>query len=322
MILWYNFWRVKPVDCSKKARPYLTVNDFYREKFQAKVFKIALNGNFTCPNRDGSLSGKGCLFCSESGSGDFAGDPEKSLPSQFSDIKSMMSDKWPQGKYIAYFQANTNTYGPLSKLKSLFESALTLDPDVVGISVATRPDCLPVEILDYLADLNSRTFLTVELGLQTIHPESAILINRGYDLEVFERAVGELGKRGIRIIAHIINGLPGETKEMMIQTAEYLNRLDIHGIKIHMLYIAKNAPIADYYARHPFPVLSLADYADIVADQVERIRDDIVLYRLTGDAPRELLIEPKWSTKKFVVTNEIDKEMRRRHSWQGKKAEK
>jgi hypothetical protein len=306
----------------EKARPYYTVNDFYREKFHSKVFKIALNGNFTCPNRDGTLSAKGCLFCSESGSGDFAGNPEKSLPEQFSDIKSIMKEKWPEGKYIAYFQANTNTYGPLSKLKALCETALRLDPDVVGISIATRPDCLPEDILDYLAELNTRTFLAVELGLQTIHPGSAVLINRGYELSVFERAVSELRRRGIHTVVHLINGLPGETKEMMIQSAEYLNHLDIQGIKIHMLYIAKNAPIAEYYALNPFPVLSLPEYVDVVADQVERIRETIVLYRLTGDAPRDLLIEPQWSMKKFVVTNEIDKEMRRRHSWQGMKAGK
>jgi len=307
------------MNLEQKERPYYTVNDFYRQKFGAKVFKIALNGNFTCPNRDGTISTQGCLFCSESGSGDFAGDKDQPLSVQFSAIKSIMRQKWSEGKYIAYFQANTNTYAPLDKLKFLFETALSLDPDLVGIDVATRPDCLSDEIVQYLTDLNRRTFLTVELGLQTIHPKTAGLINRGYELPTFESAVRRLRQEHIHTVVHVINGLPGESKEMMLETTDYLNQLDIQGIKLHMLYIAKNAPIARYYEEHPFPVLTLAEYVQIVCDQVERLRPDLILYRLTGDAPKEQLIAPFWTMKKFVVTNEIDKEMRKRHSFQGSK---
>jgi hypothetical protein len=307
------------MNLTQKERPYYTVNDFYREKFGAKVFKIALNGNFTCPNRDGTLSTKGCLFCSESGSGDFAGDKNKPLSTQFSEIKSIMTKKWSEGKFIAYFQANTNTYAPLETLKTLFEAALTLDPDLVGIDIATRPDCLSDEIMHYLSDLNHRTFLTVELGLQTIHPQTALLINRGYELSSFLDAVRRLRQEQIHTVVHVINGLPGETKEMMIQTTDYLNRLDIQGIKLHMLFIAKNAPIARFYEEHPFSVLTLPEYVQIVCDQVERLRPDLILYRLTGDAPKALLIAPLWTMKKFVVNNEIDKEMRKRHSFQGSK---
>lgn len=315
----YNNFRVKQMNLFNKERPYYTVNDFYREKFGTKVYKIAVNGDFTCPNRDGTISAKGCLFCSDSGSGDFAGDKTKTLSEQFSDILSIMKQKWVEGKYIVYFQANTNTYAPLSKLKDLFETALSLDPDVVGIDIATRPDCISDEVLEYLSDLNQRTFLSVELGLQTIHKETASLINRGYDLPVFEDTVSRLRAKYIHTVVHIINGLPYETKEMMIETTDYLNRLDIQGIKLHMLYIAKNAPIASYFQKNPFPVLTLPEYVDIVCDQVERLRPDLILYRLTGDAPKELLLAPLWTMKKFVVTNEIDKEMRKRHSCQGSK---
>lgn len=303
---------------SVNTRPFRTLHTYYLDTFGTKVIKIALNGGFTCPNRDGSLSTKGCLFCSESGSGDFAGNPAEPLAQQFAKIKTMMSFKWPKSKYIAYFQANTNTYGPIQKLRSLFEEALTLDPDIVGLDIATRPDCINDDVIDLLAELHQKTALTIELGLQTIHPKTALLINRGYDLTTFETAVKRLRTVGIEVVVHIINGLPYETPEMMVETIEYLNRCDIQGIKIHMLYIMDNTGIAERYQANPFPLLSREAYVQVVVDQIERMRCDIIIHRLTGDAPRKRLIAPLWTTDKLVVNNEIDKELRRRQSFQGK----
>lgn len=300
-----------------KEKPYNTVNEFYRKTFGSKVYKISLNGNFTCPNRDGTLSYKGCIFCSETGSGDFAGDKSDPLKKQFSEIKTLMQNKWSDGKFIAYFQANTNTYGPIDKLKELFEEALTLDKDIIGLSIATRPDCLSDEILDYLSDLNNRTYLSVELGLQSIHESSLEFINRGHDLQCFVDACKELRKRNINVIVHIINGLPNETERDMLATAVFLNEMDIQGVKIHMLFIQKNTELAHYYSNHPFPLLTLEEYVSITVKQIEQLDDSIILHRLTGDAPRESLIEPKWTLKKFVVTNEIDKSLRERKSYQG-----
>lgn len=307
------------MDYRFKERPYYTVNDFYKEKFGTKVFKIPLNGNFTCPNRDGTLSYEGCIYCSEKGSGDFAGDVLDSMQTQYAKISATMRKKWPTGKTIAYFQANTNTYGPLEKLKLLYEKALTLDPNIVGISIATRPDCLQPEIVEYLADLNRRTFLTIELGLQTIHPETAEIINRKHDLQTFVDAVKRLRAHDIHVVCHIINGLPHETAAMMQETVRFLNGLDIQGLKIHMLYIMKNTALETLYLVDPFKILSRDEYVGIVSCQIEHLRPDIILYRLTGDGPRDELIEPKWSLKKFVVTNEIDKLLRNRHSYQGAK---
>ncbi len=298
-------------------KPYHTLNDFYLEQFHSKVFKVALNGDFTCPNRDGTISDSGCIFCSEKGSGDFAGDKTLSLEEQFQTIKSMMNQKWPEGKMIAFFQANTNTYGPIEKLKYLFEKALSLDKNIVGLSVATRPDCLSNATIEYLSDLSKRTFLTLELGLQTIHEATAKWMNRGYDLNVFEEAIWRLHKKNIRIVVHIINGLKDETKEMMLDTIRYLNKLPISGIKIHMLNILKNTPLETEYHQHPFHLLSLEEYTDTVASQIAMMNPDFIIERLTGDAPKELLIEPVWTIKKFVVTNEIDKLLRKNQWHQG-----
>ncbi len=296
---------------------YNTVNNFYKAAFKSKVFKVSLNGNFTCPNLDGTVGKLGCIFCSEMGSGDFAGDKMKSIKDQFLDIKNMMHKKWPDGKYIPYFQANSNTYGPLEKLKSLFEEALLLDESVVGLSIATRPDCLNEEIYDYLEDISKRTYLSVELGLQSSKESSLEFINRGHDLNCFVNAVKELRKRKINVIVHIINGLPNETKHDMLNTIKFLNDLDIQGIKIHMLFIQKNTRLADYYKKNPFKMLSLEAYVDIVVDQLQLLNENIIVHRLTGDSPRESLIEPKWSLKKLVVTNEIDKRMRKLDVYQG-----
>lgn len=305
------------MDYLNKERPFYAVNDFYQIKFNSKVFRISLNGDFTCPNRDGSLSYDGCIYCSEKGSGDFAGDKSKPLISQFIEVKNALNKKWPIGKTIAYFQANTNTYAPLSKLKSLYEEALNLDESIVGLSIATRADCLSDEIIDYLADLSKRTFLTVEIGLQTIHEVTSLLINRGHDLQTFIDAVHRLRKHNIHVVVHIINGLPYETFEMMMQTLLFVNTLDIQGIKIHMLYILKKTALEVLYQEKGFHILSLEEYVQITSSQIENLRKDIVIYRLTGDAPKDMLIEPLWSLKKFVVTNEIDKLLRKNKTYQG-----
>ena len=288
---------------------YYNVDFYYKDKYKSKVFKVALNGNFTCPNRDGKLSTKGCTFCSDLGSGDFAGDKNHSLQEQFKTVKDMMLLKWNQAKYIAYFQANTNTYAPISKLKDLFEQALLLDKDIVCLDIATRPDCISEETLNYLADLNKRTDVVVELGLQTMHDTTAEAINRGYKLDVFVEAVKRLRSKNIEVIVHIINGLPKETKEMMIETVKFLNTLDIQGIKIHSLYILKGSIIEKQFNNKEFEMLSLSEYVDIVCEQLANLRDDIVIHRINGDAPRNLLVEPRWSLKKLVVMNEIDKEI-------------
>ncbi|XMB71973.1 TIGR01212 family radical SAM protein [Mycoplasmatota bacterium WC30] len=300
---------------------YNTVNAFYRHKFNSKVYKISLNGNFTCPNRDGKISNKGCIFCSEKGSGDFAGNKRDSLKTQFEEIKNIMQKKWKEAKYIAYFQANTNTYGSLDKLRNLFESALKLDKDIVGLSIATRPDCLSEEILDYLADLNKRTYLSVELGLQSIHAKSLKFINRGHDLKCFIDACESLRQRNINVVVHIINGLPNESMEEMIETAKLLNKLDIQGVKIHMLFIQKNTELAYFYKKNPFKMLTLEEYVEITTNQIEILNKSIIIHRVTGDAPRDQLIEPLWSLKKLVVANEIDKLMRTRSSYQGDKGD-
>lgn len=296
---------------------YNTVNEYYRHKFNTKVYKIALNGDFTCPNRDGSLSNKGCIFCSEKGSGDFAGNPEEGLNKQFETIKAMMQNKWSNGKFIAYFQANTNTYGTLNKIKGLFDSALTLDKDIIGLSIATRPDCLDDEILDYLEDLSKRTYLSVELGLQSIHEKSLTFINRGHDLNCFIDGCKKLRDRNINVIVHLINGLPGESKDDMLKSARLLNTLDIQGVKIHMLFIQDKTELAYYYKNSLFHLLTLEEYVDIVVNQIELLNDNIIIHRLTGDAPRKELIAPEWTLKKFVVTNEIDKILRNTNSHQG-----
>lgn len=296
---------------------YYNLDYYLKTRFKTKVFKVALNGNFTCPNRDGTISDKGCVFCSLEGSGDFAGNRYDSLAKQFQDVKTLIHQKWPHAAYIAYFQANTNTYAPLEKLKQIYEEAIHLDSNIVAISIATRPDCLSEEILDYLEELNQRIPVWVELGLQTIDEQTAIFINRGYKLEVFTQAVTNLHRRGIEVIVHIINGLPHETKEMMLQTVRFLNSQKIQGIKIHSLFVLKQTALGDLYEKNPFKMLSLVEYVDIVCEQLAILRSDIVIHRLNGDAPRTLLIEPQWSVKKLVVMNEIDKEMKRRNYFQG-----
>lgn len=303
---------------SYNNKRYHTLDYYYKTKYKEKVFKIPLNGNFTCPNIDGTVGTKGCIYCSKSGSGEFAGNKKDDIIKQFEDGKKMMLKKWPKGKYIGYFQARTNTYAPVEKLKELYEPILK-QKDVVGLNIATRPDSISEECYKYLEDLNKRTDLTVELGLQTIKEETLKFINRGHTLECFKKAVEELRKRNINVVVHIINGLPNETKEDMINTVKYLNKLDIQGIKIHMLSITKDTELEKYYNSQPFQILSQEDYIDIVISQLEHLRPEIVIHRITGDPKLEDLIEPKWLIKKVCVINNIDKEMVRRDTYQGAK---
>ena len=306
---------------SNSNKRYHTLDYYYKNRFHEKVFKVSLNAGFTCPNIDGTVGTGGCIYCSKSGSGEFAGNEKESIEKQFIEIRNMMLKKWPKAKYIGYFQAHTNTYAPVEKLKELYETILKQD-NVIGLNIATRPDSITDECLDYLEELNKKTYLTVELGLQTIHDKTSKLINRGHNLKCFEDMLEKLRKRNINVVVHIINGLPYETKEMMIETAKYLSTKDIHGIKIHMLHILKDTALAKLYEKEKFHVLSREEYVDIVCSQLEVLREDIVINRVTGDPNPEDLIEPFWLIKKFGVLNEIDKEMVRRNSYQGIKYEK
>ncbi len=299
-------------------KKYHTYNHYLRDKYGQKVFKVSLNGHFTCPNKDGTKGVGGCIFCSPSGSGDFAGNIEDDLNTQFQTVKTMLHDKWPQAKYIVYFQANTNTYKPVDALKVLFETSITLDKNIVGLNIGTRCDALDDEKIDLLARLNTKTDVTVELGLQSIHEKTALWMNRGHDLTCFENAVHALRKKNIAVVVHIINGLFDEDERAMIATTEYLNQLDIQGIKIHMLHIMKNTTLGKIYQAQPFPLLSKEAYVKITVKQIERLRPDIIIHRLTGDSPKESLIAPTWTLKKFIVLNEIDKLMRKEQTYQGK----
>lgn len=296
---------------------YHTLDYHLRRKFRSKVFKVSLNAGFTCPNRDGSKGRGGCTYCSADGSGDFAGNPADSVLSQFSDVRDMLLKKWPDALYIPYFQAYTNTYAPVSVLRERFEPVLHEDK-VVGLSLATRADCLEEDAIEYLAQLNERTYLIVELGLQTIFDETAAKINRCHDYAAFLKGYQKLKCRGIRTCVHIINGLPGESREMMLETAKAVASLGVHSVKIHLLHILAGTPIAADYLAGQVKLPSLEEYVRIVCDQLELLPPEVVIQRLTGDGDREKLLAPLWSLKKLVVMNEIDKELKRRNSWQGK----
>lgn len=305
---------------SNTNKRYYTLDYFYKKKFDNKVCKISLNAGFTCPNIDGTLSKNGCIYCSKSGSGEYGGNPKYDLKKQFNDVKKIMDRKWPNSKYIAYFQARSNTYAPIEILKEKYEEALSFE-NVVGLSIATRPDCITDECLEYLSTLNKKTFLNIELGLQTIHEETSKIINRCHDLKCFENTLKKLQEKNIFTTVHIINGLPNETKEMMIETVKYLNNLKIDGIKIHMLSVLKNTPLEKYFQIKPFHILTKDEYVDIVINQLECLNENIVIQRLTGDPMKEELITPLWTTKKIDVLNSIDKEMVKRNTYQGIKVE-
>lgn len=296
---------------------YYTLDFYLKKTYNSKVFKVSLNGDFTCPNRDGTISNHGCIFCSEEGSGDFAGKRNSPLTEQFKTIKDIIHQKWKEAKYIAYFQANTNTYGPIEKLKELYEEAIRLDPNIVILSIATRPDCLSDEVVSYLGELNKQIKVWVELGLQTTNEKNQKFLNLGYNTKDFVNAVSKLRKHNIDCVAHIINGLPNETEQDMLSTAKLLNTLDLQGVKIHSLYIQENTILAKIYQDKPFKLLTLEEYVDITVKQLCLLKPQFIIHRINGDPPRNELIGPEWNLKKFVIMNEIDKKMRNENLYQG-----
>lgn len=296
---------------------YITLNNYLRAHYGEKIYKISLNPGFTCPNRDGKVDTTGCLFCSSLKSGDFSGDVSLSLKAQFASVKERMQAKWEEGSYIAYLQAGTNTYAPFDILENTFSTLLNLDEKVKIISIATRPDEIYPEVVELLKKLKTQKTVWVELGLQSIHPKTYRFFHRGYENDSFERVVKLLHEANIDIIVHIINGLPYETKDMMLETVKYLAAFPIQGIKIHMLHVMKDTPFGEMYLKEPFSLLTLKEYVEITAEQLRYLPTSIVIHRLTGDAPISLLIAPEWTKRKFVVLNEIDKYMRKENIWQG-----
>ena len=298
-------------------KPYHSLDYMLKERFGEKVYKLTLNGGMSCPNRDGTLGTGGCIFCSAGGSGDFAGDPAQSIDQQIAHQKELICKKRPVNTFIAYFQAYTNTYAPVEYLRALFTQALS-HPEVAALSIGTRPDCLGEDVLDLLSQLNRIKPVWVELGLQTIHPATARYIRRGYPLSCFEEAVKNLHARDLDIIVHTILGLPGETTEQMLQTISFLNHQPIQGIKMQLLHVLKGTDLADDYLAGKFSVLSQEAYIDLVISCLEHLSPDIVVHRITGDGPRDLLIAPLWSSAKRTVLNEIHHQMKERNTWQGK----
>jgi len=297
---------------------YHTLNYELRKTFGQKVTKLSLDGGFTCPNRDGTLGNRGCIFCGEEGSGEFAGSRDLSIKEQIDEQKKLLSKKWDTDKYIAYFQNFTNTYSTCEDLRNKYYEALSHE-EVVGLAIATRPDCLPEEVLNLLEELNEKTYLWVELGLQTIHERSAKFIRRGYPLETYDKAVHELKKRGIRAVTHLIFGLPYESREDMIQSVKYVANTETWGVKFHLLYIQRETDLYYYYLKNPFPLLSRDEYISIVVDGLEHLPPDMVVHRVTGDGKKDLLYEPRWSLDKLRVLSGIDRELKNRNSYQGKK---
>ena len=287
--------------------PYYTINDYLKKEFGSKVIKLSLNAGFTCPNRDGSKGVGGCIFCSELGSGDMASDIKGQI--------ELLSKKWTSNKYIAYFQSYTNTYAPIDELKEKFYSALKY-PGVVGIAIATRPDCLDDDVLRLLNELNRETFLWVELGLQTTHDKTAEAINRCYPFSDFDKAIKSLSASNIKSVVHLIFGLPGETKAQMLDSVRLVCKYSPFGIKMHLLNIISGSAITSLYPDY-VPFDSMDEYVNLVADALEIIPPEITIHRLTADAPRELLIAPKWSYKKRTILNNLYKEMKSRGSYQG-----
>ncbi len=305
-----------PFPYSYNNKRYKTFDYALKEKYKCKVAKISLNAGFSCPNRDGKINNTGCIFCSN-GSSDENISSSISLMQQFEIVKNMLKNKWKNPKYIAYFQSYTNTYANVEKLRTIYEPFINFD-EVVEITIATRPDCLDDDILDYLYSIAQRKKLTIELGFQTSNENTAKFINRGYTNDVFIKAVTNLRERNIDVAVHIINGLPYETKEDNINTIEFLNKLDIQGIKFHSLFIEENTPLAKLYQKNQFHILSMEEYIDIVICQLELLNPNIIIERVTGDPYANKLIVPKWSLKKINVINGIDKEISKRSTYQGR----
>lgn len=300
-----------------EEKRYHSLDYHLKNRFGQKIYKLSLNGGMTCPNRDGTLGNRGCIFCSRGGSGDFAASCALSIKEQIEAAKTLVAKKTTGSSYIAYFQAYTNTYAPYEKLKKIFTEAIS-HPDICILSVATRPDCLDDNVLNLLEKLNGIKPVWVELGLQSIHEHTARFIRRGYELPIFEKAVSALRKRGIEVIVHVITGLPTENENHMLATIHYLNKMDIQGIKLQLLHILKETDLADYYERHPFRVLSMDEYIKITGQCIANLRTDIVIHRLTGDGPKSLLLAPAWSADKRRVLNQIQAHLKQNNIWQGK----
>lgn len=300
-------------------KPYQSLNYYLKEQYHEKIYKLSLDGGMTCPNRDGTIGTGGCIFCSEGGSGDFAASRQLSISAQIeSSIQKMKEDsvtKQVGRKYIAYFQAYTNTYAPIEYLRKIYYEAIS-HPDIVILSIATRPDCLNEDVLDLLEELNQIKPVWVELGLQTIHDDTALRIKRGYPLSCFETAITKLHDRKIESIVHVILGLPNESKERILETIQYLNTLPIQGIKLQLLHILKNTELATHIDE--LTIYSLEEYIDILLSCIEHLREEIIIHRITGDGPKKLLLAPLWSSNKKLVLNSIHKAMKERDSWQGK----
>ena len=290
--------------------------DSLKEKFGEKIFKVSLDGGFTCPNRDGTLSYKGCIFCSESGSGEFTGNRENSITNQINEQIKFL-EKGVDKKYIAYFQNFTGTYGNIEHLRSVYEEAIK-HPNIVGLAIATRADCLSEEVLGLLSEFNKKTHLWIEIGLQTVNDKTAEIINRGYKTEVFTEKMKELNKRNIKVVTHVIIGLPNENKNDVFSTIDYINEQKTWGIKLHLLYILKNTGLFEYYKSNPFEIMKKEEYISLVTEIISRLDKKIVTHRLTGDAPWKDLYEPKWSTDKRGILNGINKFLKEKKIYQGK----
>ncbi len=290
---------------------YYSLNQYLRDTFGQKVYKIAIDGGFTCPNRDGTLDTRGCIFCSGVGSGEFAQDRMESIALQITKAKERVAGKIKEGKYIAYFQAFTNTYAPVSRLRQLYEEAMAQE-DVVALSIATRPDCLSTEIIELLVECNRKMPVWVELGLQTIHEDTAQYIRRGYALSVFDDAVKRLQEAGISVIVHVILGLPGESREDMLETVDYVGKSGIDGIKLQLLHVIQGTDLEKEYQQGKFQVLELEEYVQLVADCIALLPKDMVIHRMTGDGDKRTLVAPMWSADKKKVLNRLNQVIRER----------
>ena len=299
------------------GKRYYSLNCYLKQTYKEKVYRLSLNGGMTCPNRDGTLGSRGCIFCSAGGSGDFAGDPSLTVTQQIDREKSRISGKTGCKKFIAYFQAYTNTYGDISYLRNIYLEALS-HPDIVALSIATRPDCIGTDVLALLSELSRIKPVWVELGLQTIHAATAAFIRSGFTLDCFFNTVSRLHSAGLPVIVHLILGLPNETKEMMLSSVDMVASLPVSGIKLQLLHILKNTDLADYYARHAFPLFTMEEYCAFIPQCLARLPRSMVVHRITGDGPRQLLIAPMWSADKKRVLNRIHKNIELFDLWQGK----
>ena len=298
-------------------RKIYMLNDFLKEKFNEKIYKVSLDGDFTCPNRDGKVSRGGCIFCSENGSGDFTATKLKSIHAQIEEQIDLVSKKYKGDKYIAYFQNFTNTYAEVSYLRKIYQEALSHEK-IVGLAIATRPDCLGDDVLELLAELNKKTFLWVELGLQTVNDDVAKYFNRAYETEIYKEASEKLNKLNIKFVTHIIIGLPKEEEDDYLKTAIFAQNCGTWGIKLHLMYVVKNTPLEKLYLNGDLKVNTKEEYVEKVVNVLENISSEIVVHRLTGDGDRETLVAPLWSIKKIDVLNSIHKELKRRNTYQGK----